>query len=73
MKNEKEEVFRTWDQMCLDELKELGKSSLTKWSKAMGYTNSTCMTRTANNLIKKGLVRGVPNPGGKVRRYYEAV
>jgi DNA-binding HxlR family transcriptional regulator len=73
MKSEKKLVFRTWDQMCLDKLKEIGKSGLTKWAKAMGYTNQTCMTKTANILMKKGLVRDIPNPGGKVRRYYEVV
>ncbi len=73
MKTKEKEVFRTWDQMCLDKLREIGRSSLTKWGKAMGYDNSTNITRMSQNLLEKGLIRDIPNPGGRVRRYYEAV
>ena len=73
MKSEKKLVFRTWDQMCLDKLREIGKSSLTKWAKAMGYEHSTNIVRMSVILLEKGLIRDYPNPGGKVRRYYEAI
>jgi len=71
MKSEKK--FRTWDQMCLDKLKEIGKSSLTKWANAMGYEHGGNMARQSVILMERGLVRALPNPGGKVRRYYEAI
>ena len=67
------EVFRTWDQMCLDKLKEIGKSGLTKWAQAMGYEHSTNISRAASILKGKGLVRLIKNPGGRIRSYYEAV
>jgi len=68
-----EKKFRTWDQMCLDKLKEIGRSSLTKWANAMGYENSCNITRMSIILLEKGLIKDIPNPGGKVRRYYEAI
>jgi len=71
MKSEKK--FRTWDQMCLDKLKEIGKSGISKWAKAMGYKHPGNMSRMSVILLEKGLIRDYPNPGGKVRRYYEAI
>ena len=72
IKKEKE-VFRTWDQMCLDKLREIGRSGLTKWAKAMGYEHATNIHRMSVILLEKGLIRDIPNPGGKVRRYYEVI
>ena len=40
-----EKTFRTYEQICLDKLKELGRSSVAEWSMAMGYNSS-------NGLIK---------------------
>jgi hypothetical protein len=31
--------FRTYEQMCLDKLKEIGSSSVAEWSMAMGYSS----------------------------------
>lgn len=73
MRGKKKVIFKTWDQMCLDKLSELGRSGLSKWAKAMGYANAGNMAKTARILIEEGLVRDFPNPGGHVRRYYEAV
>ena len=43
--NEEKTVFRTWDDWCLIKLKELGKSTMKKWAKAMGYVNNFNMDR----------------------------
>ena len=40
-----QKMFRTYEQICLDKLKEIGKSSAAEWSLAMGY-------RSHNGLIK---------------------
>ena len=40
-----QKIYRTYEQMCLDKLKEIGRSSVAEWSVAMGY-------RSHNGLIK---------------------
>ena len=45
MKMTLQKMFRTYEQMCLDKLKEIGRSSVAEWSMAMGYNS-------ANGLIK---------------------
>ena len=40
-----QETFKTYEQICLDKLRELGRSSVAEWSTAMGYNSS-------NGLIK---------------------
>ena len=40
-----QEILRTYEQICLDKLKELGISTSAEWSAAMGY-------ESANGLAK---------------------
>ena len=40
-----QEILRTYEQICLDKLKELGISTSAEWSAAMGY-------KSANGLAK---------------------
>lgn len=67
------ENFRTWDQFCLNKLKEIGKSSLTEWASAMNYINSASISRTARNLEEQGKVRIIRSKTGKIKKYYEAI
>lgn len=73
MKRKEKKVFRTWDQICLEKLKEIGKASLTKWATAMNYTNSASITRTSRNLVEQGKVRVVHTKTGKIKKYFEAI
>ena len=73
MKSKEEKTFRTWDEICLDKLKEIGKVSLTKWATAMDYKNSASISRTARNLEEQGKVRVIHPKGGKIKKYYEAI
>ena len=43
-------VFRTYEQMCLDKLEEIGKSTLMEWARAMGYKNQNSMTKIVKRL-----------------------
>ena len=47
----KNEVYHTWDIWCLIKLKELGKSTMEKWAKAMGYKNNFNM----NSIVKRNI------------------
>ena len=51
-----QEILRTYEQICLDKLKELGISTSAEWSAAMGY-------KSANGLAKviKRIDRIMPN------------
>ena len=71
--SENDTVFRTWDEFCLEKLKEIGKSSLTEWATAMNYINSASISRTAQNLKEQGKVRIINSKTGKVKKYYEAI
>ena len=47
------EIYHTWDTWCLLKLKELGRSTMEKWAKAMGYKNNFNMNRVVENNIDK--------------------
>jgi len=51
-----EKVFKTFDQMCLDKLKELGTATQKEWAVAMGYDTRNAFWRTVKLFVKKGLV-----------------
>lgn len=55
--------FRTYEQICLEKLKEIGKSSVAEWSMAMGYNSP-------NGLIK--VIRRIQNTmPNKLKVYYD--
>lgn len=64
----KQPIFRTYEQMCLDKLEEIGKSTLIEWARAMGYTNQNSMSK-----IIKRLRNDIIITRSKTRRlnYYE--
>ena len=66
-------IFKTWDDFCLDKLKEIGKASLTKWATAMDLKNSASMSRTAQNLEEKGKIKVIRTKSGMIKNYYEAI
>ncbi len=70
--NEKE-IFRTWEQMCLDKLREIGKASLKKWATAMDCKNPTTMSKSVRNLERQGKIRVIYPKRGKIKKFYEAI
>ena len=66
-------IFRTWDEFCLDKLKEIGKASLTKWAIAMDFKNSASMSRTAQYLEEKGKIKVIHTKSSMIKKYYEAI
>ena len=65
-------VFRTYEQICLDKLKEIGKASAKHWAYAMGYTNPNALRkvirRITNDTPHKVKIHYNRNP-----RLYEAI
>ena len=51
--SKKKIFFHTWDLWCLIKLKELGKSTMKKWGKAMGYENNFNMNSIVKNNVNK--------------------
>ena len=46
-------IFRTWDDWCLIKLKEIGRSTMNEWGKAMGYEFGFNMNKVIKNNINK--------------------
>ena len=68
----KKVVLRTFEQICLDKLKELGRSTASEWANAMGYET--------HNALAKVIRRIVNNTPDKLKvvynrkpRYYQAI
>jgi hypothetical protein len=47
------EVFKTYELICLDKLKEIGRSTARDWSFAMGYTHRSSLAK----IIKRIKIR----------------
>jgi hypothetical protein len=45
-------VMRTYEQICLDKLRELGMASASEWSFAMGYKNPNALSKVIKRIIK---------------------
>ncbi len=45
-----EEVFKTYELMCLDKLKEIGRSTAREWSFAMGYTHRSSLAKIIKRI-----------------------
>ena len=53
---EEKKLYDTWENWCLRKLKELGRTSLIEWAKAMGYNNSGSMTTMVKRFVRNGKV-----------------
>lgn len=46
----KKRLPRTFEQMCLDKLRQLGRSTAAEWSAAMGYTTSNALAKVIRRI-----------------------
>jgi hypothetical protein len=46
------EVFKTYELICLDKLKEIGRSTARNWSFAMGYTHRSSLAKIIKRIKK---------------------
>lgn len=47
-----QKIYRTYEQMCLEKLKEIGRSSVAEWSFAMGYNSSNGLIKVVKRIQK---------------------
>lgn len=62
-------TFMTYEQMCLNKLEEIGRSTLKEWSTAMGYKYQNSLAKIALRL-KDDLV--ISRNKSRRLKYYEA-
>jgi len=48
-----EEVFKTYEIMCLDKLKEIGRSTARDWSFAMGYNHRSSLAKIIRRIKER--------------------
>ncbi|GAH37936.1 unnamed protein product [marine sediment metagenome] len=48
-----EEVFKTYELICLDKLKEMGRSTARDWSFAMGYTHRSSLAKIIKRIKER--------------------
>jgi len=72
MSKVKKVIPRTYEQMCLDKLKELGKSTAGEWANAMGYNTHNALSKVIRRIVtdtpEKLIVVYDHKP-----RYYQAI
>jgi len=64
-----QEMFRTYEQICLDKLKEIGRSSVAEWSMAMGYNSSNGLIKVIKRIQKTMPEKLIIHYDKKPRRY----
>ena len=65
-------VLRTYEQICLDKLKEIGISSAAEWSLAMGYESTNGLVKVIKR-IKSSMPDKLNVHYDKKPRQYEAL
>ena len=68
----KKVISRTYEQMCLDKLKELGKSTASEWASAMGYETHNALAKVIRRIVNETPDKLIVVYSRKPR-YYQAV
>ena len=63
---------RTYEQICLDKLKEVGRSTASEWSSAMGYDTHNALAKVIRRIMNDSPEKLLINASRKPR-YYQAV
>ena len=48
-----QEVFKTYELICLDKLKEIGRSTAEQWSHAMGYQHRSSLSKVIKRIKQR--------------------
>ena len=67
-----QKILKTFEQICLDKLKEIGKASAKQWAEAMGYNTPNALAKVIKR-IKKEMPNKITYSKNKRPRRYEAV
>lgn len=68
----KKVIPRTYEQICLDKLKELGNSTASEWASAMGYETHNALAKVIRRIVKDTPDKLIVNSNHKPR-YYQAI
>jgi len=64
-----EQIPRTYEQMCLEKLKEIGISSVAEWSFAMGYKSPNGLSKVIKRINERMPEKLVIHYDKKPRKY----
>ena len=67
-----QEYFRTWEEICLEKLKEIGRASAAEWARAMGYGDNRNGVTTVIKRIRKTMPERLIIYYNQRPRLYEA-
>ncbi len=67
-----DEVFKTYELMCLDKLKEIGRTTAREWSFAMGYSHRSSLAKIIQR-IKERYPEMIKIYDNRFPRLYEAL
>jgi hypothetical protein len=65
------EEFKTYEMICLDKLKEIGRSTAREWCEALGYEHGTNLAKVIRR-IKKNYADKIIIYNERSPRLYEA-
>ena len=68
-----ETILRTWEEICLDKLREIGVSTAAEWAAALGYQNNRNGVVHVINRIKKKMPEKLEIYYEKRPRLYKAI
>ncbi|MBY9014343.1 MAG: hypothetical protein KGD68_01495 [Candidatus Lokiarchaeota archaeon] len=68
----KKVIPRTYEQICLDKLKELGKSTASEWANAMGYETHNALSKVIRRIVNDTPEKIIVVYNRKPR-YYQAI
>ena len=64
-----EQIPRTYEQICLEKLKEIGISSAAEWSMAMGYNSPNGLAKVIKRIKQKTPEKIKVHQNKKPRKY----
>ena len=73
MKITVQEYYRTWEEICLEKLREIGRCSAAEWAAAMGYGENRNGVTTVIKRIRKNMPEKLKVYYEKRPRLYEAL
>ncbi|MHA1916181.1 MAG: hypothetical protein ACW986_17635 [Promethearchaeota archaeon] len=68
-----QEYYRTWEEICLEKLSEIGRCSAAEWAAAMGYGENRNGVTTVIKRIRKNMPDRLKVYYEKRPRLYEAL
>lgn len=49
---QQQQEYKTYEEICLDKLREIGKSTAKEWSEALNYKTGSCLAKVIRRIKK---------------------